>query len=391
MTHRLSGRWSRSSARPGWSARRCSRCCSEREFPAREIRALASARSADSELDVDGRSFAVAEATPEAFDGVDIALFSAGADSRPRAGARGGRAWRGGDRQLVRLAHGRRRAARRQPGQRRRSRVAQGHRGQPELLDDAARAAARRAARRGRPAPGDRRHLPVRVGHRLDRDRGAGGPDPRARGGRADRGVGLPASRSPSTRCPRSTPSWTTATPRRSGRSSPSRARSCTCPTCRSRARPCACRSSTATRRRSTSRRSGRSTRRGTRALSRRSPASRSSTTRPRTAIRWPPWTRPGSDVIFVGRVRADVSLPEGRGLAFWVVSDNLRKGAATNAVELAELCPGARTGRARRRSSAYGRLISRAPHRQGATERRHDGQSVIGSLYLRPRLSAPS
>jgi aspartate-semialdehyde dehydrogenase len=36
--------------------------------------------------------------------------------------------------------------------------------------------------------------------------------------------------------------------------------------------------------------------------------------------------------------VRADVSLPDGRGLAFWVVADNLRKGAATNAVELAEL-----------------------------------------------------
>jgi aspartate-semialdehyde dehydrogenase len=45
-----------------------------------------------------------------------------------------------------------------------------------------------------------------------------------------------------------------------------------------------------------------------------------------------------GRDEIFVGRVRQDASLPDGRGLAFWVVSDNLRKGAATNAVELAEL-----------------------------------------------------
>lgn len=45
-----------------------------------------------------------------------------------------------------------------------------------------------------------------------------------------------------------------------------------------------------------------------------------------------------GSDLIYVGRVRADASLADGRGLAFWVVSDNLRKGAATNAVELAEL-----------------------------------------------------
>jgi aspartate-semialdehyde dehydrogenase len=44
-----------------------------------------------------------------------------------------------------------------------------------------------------------------------------------------------------------------------------------------------------------------------------------------------------GRDEIFVGRVRQDPSVPDGRGLAFWVVSDNLRKGAATNAVQLAE------------------------------------------------------
>jgi len=45
-----------------------------------------------------------------------------------------------------------------------------------------------------------------------------------------------------------------------------------------------------------------------------------------------------GRDEVFVGRVRRDESIPDGRGLAFWVVSDNLRKGAATNAVEIAEL-----------------------------------------------------
>ena len=44
-----------------------------------------------------------------------------------------------------------------------------------------------------------------------------------------------------------------------------------------------------------------------------------------------------GRDEIFVGRVRQDPSVPDGRGLALWVVSDNLRKGAATNAVEIAE------------------------------------------------------
>jgi aspartate-semialdehyde dehydrogenase len=45
-----------------------------------------------------------------------------------------------------------------------------------------------------------------------------------------------------------------------------------------------------------------------------------------------------GRDEIFVGRVRRDPSISDGRGLALWVVSDNLRKGAATNAVEIAEL-----------------------------------------------------
>ncbi len=44
-----------------------------------------------------------------------------------------------------------------------------------------------------------------------------------------------------------------------------------------------------------------------------------------------------GSDDVFVGRVRQDPSIPDNRGLAFWVVSDNLRKGAASNAVEIAE------------------------------------------------------
>jgi aspartate-semialdehyde dehydrogenase len=42
-----------------------------------------------------------------------------------------------------------------------------------------------------------------------------------------------------------------------------------------------------------------------------------------------------GRDEVFVGRMREDVSHP--RGLAMWIVSDNLRKGAATNAVQIAE------------------------------------------------------
>jgi aspartate-semialdehyde dehydrogenase len=43
-----------------------------------------------------------------------------------------------------------------------------------------------------------------------------------------------------------------------------------------------------------------------------------------------------GKDEVFVGRIRRDLSHPN--GLAFWCVSDNLRKGAATNAVQIAEL-----------------------------------------------------
>jgi aspartate-semialdehyde dehydrogenase len=59
-----------------------------------------------------------------------------------------------------------------------------------------------------------------------------------------------------------------------------------------------------------------------------------------------------GRDEIFVGRVRQDESLPDQRGLALWIVSDNLRKGAATNAVELAEVLVARDWVRARSRRS---------------------------------------
>ena len=45
-----------------------------------------------------------------------------------------------------------------------------------------------------------------------------------------------------------------------------------------------------------------------------------------------------GADPSFVGRIRADSSVPDGRGLALFVSGDNLRKGAALNAVQIAEL-----------------------------------------------------
>ncbi len=44
-----------------------------------------------------------------------------------------------------------------------------------------------------------------------------------------------------------------------------------------------------------------------------------------------------GHDAVYVGRIREDESLPSGKGLNLWIVSDNLRKGAALNAVQIAE------------------------------------------------------
>jgi len=44
-----------------------------------------------------------------------------------------------------------------------------------------------------------------------------------------------------------------------------------------------------------------------------------------------------GADPSFVGRIRQDPGVPDGRGLAMFVSNDNLRKGAALNAVQIAE------------------------------------------------------
>ena len=48
------------------------------------------------------------------------------------------------------------------------------------------------------------------------------------------------------------------------------------------------------------------------------------------------PLSSAGRDEVFVGRIRRDPSVPH--GLNLWVVADNLRKGAATNAVQIAEV-----------------------------------------------------
>jgi len=47
------------------------------------------------------------------------------------------------------------------------------------------------------------------------------------------------------------------------------------------------------------------------------------------------PWAASGSNHVFVGRIRKDISHPN--GLVMWIVADNLRKGAALNAVQIVE------------------------------------------------------
>lgn len=48
------------------------------------------------------------------------------------------------------------------------------------------------------------------------------------------------------------------------------------------------------------------------------------------------PWLSAGSDDVYVGRIRTDLS--HANSLAMWVVADNLRKGAALNAIQIAEV-----------------------------------------------------
>ena len=52
-------------------------------------------------------------------------------------------------------------------------------------------------------------------------------------------------------------------------------------------------------------------------------------------AEEYPMATDVAGDDVHIGRLRKDPSVAH--GLAFWVVADNLRKGAATNAVQIAE------------------------------------------------------
>ncbi|HEX5141511.1 MAG TPA: aspartate-semialdehyde dehydrogenase [Dehalococcoidia bacterium] len=55
----------------------------------------------------------------------------------------------------------------------------------------------------------------------------------------------------------------------------------------------------------------------------------------PRHSVYPQPWEAAGEDPVYVGRIRRDLSHPN--GIAFWTVGDNLRKGAALNALQIAE------------------------------------------------------
>ena len=48
-----------------------------------------------------------------------------------------------------------------------------------------------------------------------------------------------------------------------------------------------------------------------------------------------------GKDPSYVGRIRVDQSVPDGKGLVLFVSNDNLRKGAALNAIQIAEIVAG--------------------------------------------------
>ena len=193
----------------------------EREFPVDEIVALASRKSLGTECSFGDRTLKTLDLDGFDFKGWDIALFAIGSDATQevRADRREGRVR--GDRQLVALPLRPRGAADRaggEPGRDRGLRQEEHHR-QPELLDRADGGGAEAAARPGAGEAGRGRDLPVGVGRAAGRRWTSSGPRPRActcPGRRWRRASSR--SRSPSTSSRRSTASWRTAPPARSGR-----------------------------------------------------------------------------------------------------------------------------------------------------------------------------
>ena len=160
-------------------------------------------------------------------------------------------------------------------------------------------------------------------------------------------------TRSPSTCCRRSRPSRTATTTRpRSASACARRARSSAATTSACPPPACACRSTPGTRCRRTCRRARRSRPSSAATCWRRRPAWWSSTIPPTASTRLRIDVA-GRDEVLVGRIRRDPS--HERCLNLWIVGDNLRKGAATNAVQLAELLKRARpAGRGPRRLAGH-------------------------------------
>ena len=312
------------------------RVLEERGFPVTELRPLASARSEGRELDYLGRPRTVRTLTADAFEGIQIALFSAGATrSREFAPA----AVEAGAVVIDNSS-----AYRMDPAvplvvPEVNEADLEGHAGivaNPNCVAAPLVVALKPIA----DAVGLERVIVS--SYQSVSGTGAGRRDRAARaGGRATSPATSPSrpctrTRSPSTRCPTSTSST------RSGYTGEERKVAAETRKMLGHARPapsappaCGCRCSTPTPSRCRSRPPS-----AIGAEARPQPADgrprggAGGRAGPRTATRWPA-RPPGRDEVFVGRIREDRS--HDRGLVLWVSSDNLRKGAATNAVQIAE------------------------------------------------------
>ena len=310
----------------------------EREFPVGELRLLASERSA-------GRTSRSTGATHDRRGRRRRRLrwrrhrALLGRRRRlPRARARGGRARRDRDRQLVRVADGSRRS--RSSCRQVNPDDLEGHTGiiaNPNCSTMQLAPVLMALRDSGRPRAGGRRHLPVRLRDRRQGDRASW----KARSARTSPASAKALGLSPSDRVQRAPRDRRLPRQRLHQGGVEGRHREPqdprTCRTSASRARPSGSRSSSATPRRSTSRRGSRSRPERARELFAAVPG---------VVVQDDPATHEyplATDAAGSGRdLRrprpAGSSIAGGRGLAFWVVSDNLRKGAATNAVELAEV-----------------------------------------------------
>ena len=319
----------------------------ERAFPIRELRLFATARSAGTAVEFAGQTVVIEDVETADPAGIDIALFSAGATGSrahaPRFAEAGATvidnssAWRMDPEVPLVVSEVNPHAI----GEARKGiianpncttmaampvlKVLDADAGLERLIvstyqavSGSGIAGARGAARsgRGRARPG--RHAPPRarrLGDRLPAAREVH---------RTDR-----VRRHPVRRQPRRRRLTTRPTRRRS--SATRAARSSSCPTSASPARACAFRSSPATR------------------CSINAEFARDITPeRAREVLAAAPGVvleevptplqAAGKDPSFVGRIRADQSAPEGKGLVLFISNDNLRKGAALNAVQIAEL-----------------------------------------------------